>query len=119
MASRKTIGGETTYHPDMPILTILYPNSEGAFFDFDYYLQKHIPLSEEINGAKFEIHRGVASVEGGPSPFVCIARLPVPSVEEFIQTITTRGQVLLDDMPNYTNIQPILQFDEVVRGGTA
>lgn len=101
----------------MPILTILYPNSEGAFFDFDYYLNKHIPLSEEINGAKLQIQKGIASVEGQAPPFVCIARLPVESQEKFIETITTRGRVLIDDMPNYTNIQPILQFDEVVRTG--
>jgi uncharacterized protein (TIGR02118 family) len=103
----------------MPVLTILYPNTEDGFFDFDYYLEKHIPLSEEINGAKFEILKGVSSVDGQKPPFICIARLPIRSVEQFIETITTRGQVLIDDMPNYTNIQPILQFDEVVRSPEA
>ena len=102
----------------MLVLTIHYPNTENGFFDFDYYLKKHIPLSEEINGAKFEIRKGVASVDGQKPPFICIARLPIPSVEQFIETITTRGQVLID-RPNYTNIQPILQFDEVVRSPEA
>jgi uncharacterized protein (TIGR02118 family) len=99
----------------MPIVTILYPNTEGGTFDFDYYLAKHIPWSEELNGSKFDITKGIADVMGGEPTYVCIAKLHVESVDKFVEVMTTHGQALIADMPNYTNIQPIIQFDEKIR----
>lgn len=99
----------------MQVVTILYPNGPDAHFDFDYYLSKHIPWSEDLNQSKFEITKGVGDFEGNPPKYICIARLPIRSLEEFIAVMTGPGAALIEDMRNYTNIDPVIQIDEVVR----
>ena len=31
-------------------VSVMYPNSEGAIFDIEYYCNKHIPRVEELLG---------------------------------------------------------------------
>lgn len=101
----------------MHCVTILYPAKEGGTFDFDYYTEKHVPLVAGhigANAVKAEVRKGVASVDGSAPPFVCLANIWINSVEEFNATLAKHGEEVLGDIPNFTNIQPILQVDEVV-----
>jgi uncharacterized protein (TIGR02118 family) len=95
-------------------VTLLYPNKEGARFDWDHYLKIHIPMGKKVFGDRYEIRRAIAAVDGSPAPFLAIVRLFVDSREKFLELITQQGAALLADMPNYTNIEPVLQFDEIV-----
>ena len=95
-------------------VTVLYPNKDGARFDFDYYLQKHIPWVAGLVGNKIEVRRGIASTSGGASGFVCIASIPIHSMKDFQDILAKHGAAILADIPNYTNIEPIVQFDEVL-----
>src|ERR1019366_6527228 len=55
----------------MHSLTVLYPNHEGAKFDFEYYMQKHIPMANRLLGHEFKVTKGIASAQGGQPAFVC------------------------------------------------
>ena len=45
----------------MQRVTVLYPNKDGAHFDFDYYMKKHIPMVEGLAGNRIEVRRGLTS----------------------------------------------------------
>ena len=98
----------------MKCVTVLYPNKEGAKFDFDYYMKKHIPMVSELSGKGIDVQRGLLSPMGSSLAFVCTARLWIDSVEHFQALMKQHGGKILADIPNYTNIEPILQIDEVL-----
>jgi uncharacterized protein (TIGR02118 family) len=97
--------------------TVAYPRKDGGKFDFDYYTKKHIPMVTGYLGAnniKTEIRKGIASPDGSPAYFVCIASIWIKSIEEFQSALGQHGEEIMGDIPNYTNLQPILQVDEVL-----
>jgi uncharacterized protein (TIGR02118 family) len=99
----------------MQRVTVLYPNKPDTKFDFDYYLSKHVPWVAGLVGEKIEVRRGISSVTGSQAAFVCVATIFINSVQEFQAVLSEHGEKIMADIPNYTNSQPILQFDEVLR----
>jgi len=98
----------------MHCMSVLYPNKEGARFDFEYYMQKHIPFANELLGHPFKVTKGIESIEGGLPIFLCSARMEVGTVEEFLPVLSQHAEALMNDFPNYTNIIPVIQFDELL-----
>ena len=99
----------------MQCVTVVYANKPDAKFDFDYYLTKHVPMVASFFGTRIEVQKGVASPLGGAVAFVCIARIWVNSADHFKATMEKHGEKILSDIRNYTNIEPVVQVDEVVR----
>jgi len=99
----------------MQRVTVLYPNATDTKFDFDYYLSKHVPWVASLVGQQIEVRRGISALDGSRAPFVCVATIFINSAEEFHSIFAQNGQKIVADIPNYTNSQPILQFDEVMR----
>jgi uncharacterized protein (TIGR02118 family) len=99
----------------MQCATVVYPNQPGAKFDFDYYLKKHVPAVAEFFGTSIDVQKGTLSPMGPSLAFICIARIWINSLEHFQTTMEQHGSWILGDVANYTNIQPIVQIDEVVR----
>ncbi|MBI3954227.1 MAG: EthD family reductase [Chloroflexi bacterium] len=99
-------------------VAVLYPTKEGSKFDPDYYLNKHIPLVKTRLGAalvRVEIDRGVAGgAPGAPAPYVYIAYLHFNSVTDFQKAFGPNTKEIMGDIPNYTNIQPVVQISEIV-----
>jgi uncharacterized protein (TIGR02118 family) len=98
-------------------ISVAYPKKDDGTFDFTYYATKHIPMVVRFlgtNAVRAEIRKGVASPDGSAASFVCLANIWIKSVEEFQATLAQYGKEIMGDIPNYTNIQPILQVDEVV-----
>lgn len=98
----------------MQCATVLYPNKDGAKFDFDYYMTKHIPMVEGFFGKKIDVLKGVLSPMNPRVPFICCARIWIDSMEHFQTTMQQHGSTILGDVTNYTNIEPIVQIDEVL-----
>jgi uncharacterized protein (TIGR02118 family) len=98
----------------MQRVTVLYPNKDGAHFDFDYYMQKHIPMVEGLTGNRIEVRRGLSSASGATAPFVCVATIQVNSLDEFQAVFAKHGAAIMADIPKYTDIEPFVQFDEVL-----
>ena len=99
----------------MQRVTVLYPNGTDIRFDFDYYLSKHVPWVAGLVGQGIEVRRGLSSLDGARAPFVCVATIFVSTLEEFQRILAKHGKEIMADIPNYTNSQPLLQVDEVVR----
>lgn len=100
-------------------VSIFYPRKEGGQFDMHDYIEKHMPMAIDRLGAHPGF-RGV-SVEGaledvlpGTSPiYVAMCHFLFDQVEDFVSAFTPHASLLQGDIPNYTNIEPVIQFSEV------
>jgi len=98
-------------------VSVLYPNKAGSHFDADYYLNVHMPmagrlLGPAIKGMTAEI--GVAAVNPKEmAPFAAIAGFLCESVEAFMQAFLPVAGQLQNDIPRYTDIEPVIQFSEL------
>lgn len=102
----------------MYCITAVYPKTEGATFDFDYYLKKHMPMTSRTLGAnmvRYEIRKGMRSLDGSSPSYVCVANVWFRSLEDFQTALAKDGPAVLADIPNFTNIQPNIQVDEIVQ----
>jgi uncharacterized protein (TIGR02118 family) len=91
-------------------LSVLYPKTEGASFDHDYYRDKHVPLAVKtwgLSGA--EIDKGV------DGPYVAAVPFTVDSLEALQGAMGAAGTGdVIADVANYTTIQPVMQTSEIV-----
>jgi len=100
-------------------ISSIYPKKEKYKFDFEYYLTKHMSRSIELL-SKAKGFRGV-SVESGvvlneqkiESNFVAMCHYYFETVEDFIAAFSPHAAELQGDISNYTDIQPIIQINEV------
>ena len=98
----------------MHLVTVLYPHKDGGRFDFDYYMKKHIPRVSGLLGKSIDVRRGLSSPFGTPTHFVAIATIHIDSIDEFQPMFAEHGAEIMADIPNFTNIEPIVQFDEAL-----
>jgi len=104
----------------MICLTIVYPWKDGATFDFDYYQARHAALVADVLGDKFdriEIRKGIVAADGSAPPYVCVASIwlrgSITSKEDFADLLGGREPELAKDVANFTNLTPVIQYDEV------
>ena len=68
-------------------LSVHYPATPGSRFDWDYYLNKHVPMVSKLLGSavrEVSIDKGLAGAgKDAPAPFVAIATMRFDSVEAF------------------------------------
>lgn len=98
-------------------VSVLYPNGPNARFDMKYYVTHHMPMVREKCAPAC---RGIAAESGlaggdpgSPPPYIAIGHLTFDSVEAFQKAFAPHAKEILGDIPNYTNVQPILQIAEV------
>jgi uncharacterized protein (TIGR02118 family) len=94
------------------IVTVLYPNHEGAKFDAAYYSATHAPLAQDIWGIDdVTLVEGVPGPDGAPPPFALVAHFRFPSPEAFGTAMQSpRMGELMADVANFTDIQPTLMI---------
>lgn len=101
-------------------VSVMYPASPGARFDHDYYRDKHLPLVKEKMGDHllyYTIDKGLAGGAPGSDPtYVGMCHLFCESVETFQQAFGPHADSIRADIPNYTDLSPVLQISEVVVG---
>jgi len=100
-------------------VTILYPNSEGKTFDMDYYTNKHMPMVASLLGDSlkvFKIDKGLAGrTQEEPVPYLAIGYLYFDQLSAYQNSFGPNAKKIVGDIPNYTNIQPVLQISEVIK----
>jgi len=115
--SRQT--GSQVIKKGMIKVTILYPGGEGKKFDMDYYTNKHFPLLKTLFGDALKataIDKGIAGgAPGAPVSFVAIGYLYFDTLADFQNGMKTNGTKIRADIPNYTDITPVIQISEVVQ----
>ena len=101
--------------------SFLYPTTAGTRFDFDYYLERHVPMArrllEGLGLVKLEVDRGVSGEEPGSAPrYVCVAHLYFETLDAFHRAMETAGDELGADVPNYTDVEIETQVSDIVAG---
>ena len=98
-------------------ITVLYPNKPGSRFDVEYYLNFHMPMASKLLGSAIkavsvEIGRnGVAPND--PPPFAAICNFTCETIEDFIAAFNPVAADLQGDIPNYTDVTPIIQVSDI------
>ena len=99
-------------------VTVMYPYTEGARFDHDYYRDRHMPMVKARLGsacAYYTVDKGLAgSAPGAPPAFVAMCAFVCASVEGYLAAVQAHSAEIRGDIANYTDIVPVLQFSEVV-----
>ena len=100
----------------MVVVSALYPNEPGSSFDYDYFLHRHVPLVRErwrAMGLEDQRQmRGGSSLDGSPASYQVVALLIFRSLEDFQKAVQAYGQEILDDIPNFTSVRPLVQINE-------
>jgi uncharacterized protein (TIGR02118 family) len=61
------------------------------------------------------VERGVGGAESGAAAaYVALCHFLFDSIEDFMAAFVPHASTLQGDMPNYTDIKPVIQFSEVV-----
>lgn len=97
-------------------VSVLYPNASGKTFDVEYYKQTHMQLVRErllpFGLLGCEVDAGISGMGDEPAPFAAIGYMFFETVEAFEAGFGQVGAELVADVPNYTNIEPVIQVSE-------
>jgi uncharacterized protein (TIGR02118 family) len=82
-----------------------------------YYCNTHIPMVQAKLGKTCKgvaVEQGVSGATPGSQPaFVAMGHLYFDSVATFQAAFGPHAQAIMADIPNYTDIQPTLQINDV------
>jgi len=96
---------------------IYYPNGEGKTFDMEYYSKKHMPMAAELLGESLvamSIDKGIANgTPNEPVQYLAIGYFYFENMSSFQNSMGSASEKLKADVPNYTNIIPMIQISEV------
>jgi len=102
----------------MIVVTVMYPNTEGSRFDLDYYMKKHMPLvashGQDIGLQSYQVMRGTGAPGGGKPAYHVMTNLTVSSLQAFQGGMETHGEEIMGDIPNFTDLRPVIQISETV-----
>ena len=98
-------------------LTVLYPASEGATFDFDYYNSTHDGLVKQHMSGGLKEFTAVKCLGTAPdmaaSPYIVEARFVYETQDDLMAALGAAGDVLAD-IANFTNVQPTVIIGETL-----
>ncbi len=98
-------------------VSIFYPQTANASFDMNYYVTKHMPMVRDKLGPVCKgmaIDQGIAGgAPGTPPTYAAIGHFLCESVQAFQAAFAPHAKEIMADIPQYTKIQPIIQFSEV------
>ncbi|WP_288108646.1 EthD family reductase [Limnobacter sp.] len=101
-------------------VSVMYPNKAGARFNHEYYANTHMPLVKSKMGDAclfYTVDKGLGGgVPGEPPAYIAMCHIFCESAESFAASFNPHAQAILADIPNYTDLQPVLQISEVVIG---
>ena len=100
-------------------ISVLYPNQPGSRFDFDYYVKTHMPMAAELLNESgtlrgLSVERGLSGGQPGSAPpYWASCHFLFDSLEAFLAAFAPHAPALQGDIPNYTDVAPVIQVGEV------
>lgn len=98
----------------MPRLSILYPNSEGAEVDLDYFVTKHVPLLVRLLGdaiSDLAVTKGL-EVFGQPAAFACGVSFEVGDLADFYDAFEPKAEQVFADVDAFSSAAPVITAAE-------
>lgn len=120
-ASQQTTGNNNNKSPNMEKgmikISVIYPAGEGKTFDWEYYTSKHVPMVKSLLGNAVKaitVDKGIGGrTPGSAAPYVAMFHMYFETIEAYQNSFGPNAEKIRNDIPNYTNIQPIIQISEV------
>lgn len=101
----------------MITVNVLYPNTDGAKFDMNYYLSSHIPMVKRLLGSALKgcvVEQGLGGgAPGTKADFAVLCHLRFESVEAFQTAFGPHAAQVQNDVTNYSSVAPIIQVSDV------
>lgn len=98
-------------------VSVLYPNADGKTFNMDYYCKSHMPMVQQKLGPackQIAVEQGLSGGQpGAKAAYMAMGHLYFDSVDAFQTAFAPHAQAIMADIPNYTNVQPIIQISDV------
>jgi len=98
-------------------VSVLYRNAAGTKFDMTYYLNRHIPMVRRLLGSALKgvtVEHGISGEEpGSPAPYIATGHLLFDSVQTFQASFAPHAQEIMEDIPKYTDSEPLVQIGEI------
>lgn len=98
-------------------VSVLYPHSEAAQFDINYYCTTHMPLVARLLGSalhSYSVDQGLAGgAPGQPPVYVAMGHLLFESLVVFQTAFPPHAAEINSDIPNYTTIKPTILISEI------
>src|ERR1700733_4908034 len=102
----------------MITLNVLYPNTDGAKFDMNYYLTSHIPMLKREFGSALKgciVEQGLGGRDPGTkAEFAVLCHLRFDSVESLEEAFGPVAGQIRNDVANYASEAPITQLSDVI-----
>lgn len=90
-------------------VSVLYPKTDGATFDHDYYRDQHVPMACEAWGLD-----GAEVDQGIDGPYEAAVHFRFESMEAMASAMgSERTAEVQADVSNYTTIVPVLQISQI------
>jgi uncharacterized protein (TIGR02118 family) len=101
----------------MLLISALYPNEPGSRFDAAYYQGPHEAFAVSLLGPHgltgIRSTVGSANLDGTPPAFWAISEMTFTSRAHFDAAMAACGEQIFADIPNYTNVTPVLQVSRM------
>ena len=98
-------------------VSVLYLAGDNTRFDMDYYCRSHMPMVQQKLGVackRIAAEQGIGgATPGAPPAYAAMGHLWFDSVAEFQAAFAPHAGEIMADIPNYTDIQPVIQISEV------
>ena len=98
-------------------VSVMYPAGAGKTFDMNYYLNQHGDLLKEKLGSalkRVQVDSGLAGgAPNSPPTYMAMGHLYFDSVDAFQKAFGPNADVILGDLPKFTNAQPVIQISDV------
>ncbi len=99
-------------------VSVLYPNGDGKHFNMDYYCNQHVAMVGELLGNSVKaatIEKGLGGgAPGSPAAYAAMGNLYFASMDSFQNSFGPNAEKIMADLPNFTNIEPVVQISEVM-----
>jgi uncharacterized protein (TIGR02118 family) len=100
---------------------VLYPNKPGSRFDLDYYVNRHLPLVRERLAPMGMIAMTYATeaalgASAGAQTYRLVADLRFNDMETTRRALAAHGPETQADIPNFTDVTPVILIAEVRAG---
>src|ERR1700748_2389454 len=98
-------------------VSVMYPAGTNTQFNMDYYCASHMPMVQKKLGGALKgmaVEQGMAGgTPGAPPTYSAMGHLLFDSVADFQAAFGPHATEIMADIPNYTNIQPVIQISEI------
>lgn len=99
-------------------VSVIYPNSEGKSFNMAYYTEKHLPFVAGLLGKALQAataEKGLGGAEpGSKAPYIAMGNMYFNSLEDFQNAFGPNAEKIMADLPNFTDIKPVIQISQVM-----